>query len=88
MTIADTTTLAARSSANRYPVNIRLTVPFLPRPLFVTLIIGTERRGVERLREERLRHPLATRGNMTTMIGGWTIFTIAALFAALLITAV
>ena len=85
MTIAETTALTAQASVARYPVNIRLTVPFLPRPVFVTLIIGPERRASDRRREERKRHPLATRGNLATMIGGWTVFSVAALFATLII---
>ena len=88
MTIADTTALAAQPATPRYPVNIRLTVPFLPRPIFVTLIVGTERRAPERRRAERIRHPLTTRGNLATIIGGWTVFTVAALFAALVMASV
>jgi hypothetical protein len=88
MTISDATALAADTTIARYPVNIRLTVPFLPRSFFVTLIVGPERRAPERRREERLRHPLTTRGNLATMIGGWTVFTVAALFAAFVIATI
>ena len=48
----------------RYPVNLRFTIPFYPRPLFVSLIMGQEKRSEGRLREERIRHPLDTWGNI------------------------
>lgn len=70
-----------------YPVNIRMTIPFLPRRIFVTLIIGPERRGRDRLKAEREMCPLGTVGNMATLVSGWTIFIVAALFATLVIAA-
>jgi hypothetical protein len=75
------------SQPGHYPVNIRLTIPFLPRPFFVTLIIGPERRGRERLKAERELCPLGTWGNMATLLSGWTIFIVAALFAAFVVAA-
>ena len=81
-------TASARPHApGRYPVNIRLTIPFYPRPLFMTLIIGMERRGRDRLREERERHPLNTWGNLLTFVTTWSVVCIAALFALLVVTA-
>ena len=44
------------------PVNLRFRIPFFP--LFVTLIVGREKRSHERLREERIRHPLNIPGNI------------------------
>ena len=52
------------AAPSRYPVNLRCTIPFYPRPLFLTLIIGREKRGPERLRAERERHPIDTWGNI------------------------
>ena len=72
----------ANAEPGRYPVNLRVTIPFYPRPLFVTLIVGPERRGIERLREERKRHPVNTWGNLAVVAGAWTVFVMAALFAA------
>jgi hypothetical protein len=77
----------AEQSTVHYPVNIRMTVPFLPRRVFVTLIIGHERRGRARLQQERLRHPLNTWGNLATFVVTWTMFTIAALFTAFVMAA-
>ena len=89
MSIADANTDMTRAGARpgRYPVNLRVTIPFLPKPLFVTLIIGQERRGRHRLREERQKHPVNTWGNLATVVTSWTIFSIAALFAALVVSA-
>lgn len=70
-----------------YPVNIRITIPFLPRAFFVTLIVGPERRGSARLREERKRHPITTLGNLATIVTTLIILNISALFAAFVIAA-
>jgi hypothetical protein len=67
---------------SHYPVNIRLTWPFFPKPFFVTLVIGREKRGLARRKEERARHPLNTWGNLAVFVATWTIFSVAALFAA------
>jgi hypothetical protein len=76
------------ATPSRYPVNIRITIPFFPRPFFLTLIIGSERRGRDRLREERKRHPLNTWGNLATFILSWTVFSVAALFGAFVMAGV
>lgn len=84
MAISETAGYARNNPApGRYPVNLRVTVPFLPSPFFVTLIIGRERRGPVRRREERARHPVNTWGNLVTVATGWTVFSIATLFAVL-----
>ena len=44
MSIAETTS-RMQSTPGRYPVDIRVSVPFLPQPFFVTLVAGRERRG-------------------------------------------
>jgi hypothetical protein len=63
------------------PINIRLTIPFVPRPFFLAVIAGPERRGTARRRLERARHPLATWGNLATFIAASTICGTAILFA-------
>ena len=70
-----------------HPVNLRITIPFLPRSFFITLIIGPEKRGRERRRQERQRHPISTWGNLTTVITLSGMFLTAALFVALVIDA-
>ena len=84
MATTDATDARPRSytQPGNYPVNIRMTIPFLPRRIFITLIIGPERRGRDRLKAEREMCPLDTWGNMATLVSGWTVFTVAALFAA------
>jgi len=71
----------------RYPINLRITVPFYPRYLFVTLIIGSEKRGRDRLRGERDRHPVGTVGNLLVVTIALGVVSIAALFTALVATA-
>jgi hypothetical protein len=90
MTISDARmgpAVPAEASTVHYPVNIRVTVPFVPRPLFVTLIIGQERRGRARLKQERRLHPLNTWGNLATFVATSTVFTIATLFIAFVMSA-
>ena len=65
----------------RYPVNLRFTIPFYPRSFFVTLIIGPER-----LREERARHPINTWGNLFAVITSWSVLSVAALFTVLVVS--
>ena len=78
--------IRANTAPGHYPVNLRLTVPFLPRSFFITFIVGSERRGPQRLREERARHPVNTWGNVTTLVTLWVMFNVAALFVALVAT--
>jgi len=70
-----------------YPVNLRITIPFLPRSFFITLIIGPEKRGRDRLHEERQRHPINTWGNLATAVMMITVFAISALFTTFVIAA-
>ncbi len=50
-----------------HPVNIRLTIPFLKKRYYMTLVAGMERRSAQRLAEERLKHPLIKTGNVLMM---------------------
>lgn len=45
-------------------VNIRLTLPILPRRWYLTVVAGPERRSAQRRQVERRRHPLHTAGNI------------------------
>ncbi len=47
-----------------YPVNIRVTIPFLFGRWFFTLVGGPERRDPRRRAVERKKHPLFTLGNL------------------------
>ena len=64
------------------PVNIRVTIPFVPRPIFVAVIAGTERRSAARRRLERARHPLATWGNLAILVAASAVCGTAILFAS------
>lgn len=76
--------IRANAAPGHYPVNLRFTVPFFPRSIFVTFIMGREKRGPERLREERSRHPISTWGNLVTVATALVVFNVAILFAALI----
>jgi hypothetical protein len=79
--------LRANAEPARYPVNLRVTVPFLPKPFFITLIIGPERRGSERRRIERRRYPISTWGNLAVAVSACTVVSVATLFMAFVATA-
>ena len=49
---------------NDHPVNIRLSIPLPAGRWYVTVLLGRERRGAERRKEERQKHPLVTSANM------------------------
>jgi hypothetical protein len=88
MTIAYPNSEITRVGATpgQYPVNLRFTIPFYPQPLFV-MIIGREKRGRDCLREERHLHPIQTWGNLLTVAATWTMISISALFAVLVVSA-
>ena len=79
---ANTGVTALERAPSHYPVNIRVSFPFFTKPFFFTLIIGREKRGLTRRQQERARHPLNTWGNLAVFVATWTVFSIAALFAA------
>ncbi|WP_404382508.1 hypothetical protein [Caenispirillum salinarum] len=64
----------------RHPVDLRFSVPWFGRGLFVTLIAGTEKRSTERRVADRTRYPLHRIGNLLFLAG------IAALLYALVVT--
>jgi hypothetical protein len=70
----------------QYPVNLRFTIPFYPKSIFVSLIIGRERRSDARLRQERVKHPLDTWGNFTFAFFSGVMVSIAMLFFAMLLS--
>jgi hypothetical protein len=67
MSIAETAS-RMQVAQSKYPINIRISVPFLSYPFFITLIIGREKRGPTRLLQERERHPLNSWGNLATFV--------------------
>jgi hypothetical protein len=86
MSIVETTSRML-STPSRFPIDIRFSVPFLPHPFFVTLIAGPERRGSQRLIQERERHPLTSWGNLATFVVFSTLCGTAFFFASLVASA-
>jgi hypothetical protein len=84
MSIAEVSAATRPANPTRYPINLRITIPFFPRSIFITIIVGQEKRGRDRLAEERARHPVNTWGNVITVTMTLGVVSIAALFAALI----
>jgi len=86
-------TLAAAIAETRpwrqHPINIRLTLPWFSRRLFITLIGGVDRRNSERRARDRQAHPLSTRSNVIFLsivaVGLYAIAGVIAFLAALAI---
>jgi hypothetical protein len=72
------------TTSGRYPVNLRFTMPFYPRRLFVTLIMGQEKRSDDRLREERIKNPLNTWGNVVCAFCAGVLISIIMFYVALM----
>ncbi|WP_343867225.1 hypothetical protein [Caenispirillum bisanense] len=64
----------------RHPVDLRFTLPLFGRGVYLAVVAGAERRGAERRRDDRLRHPLHTLGNLAFLAA------VAALLYALVLT--
>ena len=71
-----------------HPINIRVSVPFLNRRYYVTVVGGEEKRSLERRRHDRHKYPLRTVANVFFMLGLGTIFYAAAILALALFSAV
>jgi hypothetical protein len=74
----------ADRTPGKYPVNLRFTVPFFPRSLFVTFIMGREKRSKQRRIEERAKHPVSTFGNLITVSTVLCTLQVAFLFVTLI----
>lgn len=70
------------------PVNIRMSVPFLGRRYFLTIVGGREKRSLERRAHERHHYPVRTVANVFFVLGVGTIFYILAIFALALHSAI
>lgn len=67
-----------------HPIDIRLSLPFLGKRYYLTLVGGVERRSAERLRRERVIFPLRTLGNILFLLGvGGTMVVVAVLLVSL-----
>ena len=55
-------------SSRRFPVDIRVSLPFVWRRYFITILAGPEQRSAERLEKERADHALWTFTNIVAII--------------------
>ncbi len=71
----------ARTWAADHPVNIRLSIPLGFGRYYVTILGGKERRGDERLADERRKHPLLKAGNVVVFAVVLTLSTVTGIVA-------
>lgn len=64
----DLEALFLRHDQRRHVVDLRLSVPWFGRGLYLVILGGSELRSRPRLRRERDRHPLLTLGNMLLVV--------------------
>lgn len=64
----------------QHPIDLRFSLPWFGRGVFVTLIAGREKRSAERRMTDRARYPLHRVGNVAFMLA------VAALLYALVVT--
>jgi hypothetical protein len=62
-----------------HPIDIRISLPFLHRRFYFTVVAGQERRHKDRVQADRQTYPLITAGNVMFSLGVATLFTLAAL---------
>ena len=54
----------SKTRTGGHKVNIRLSIPLFVGRYYLTIFLGTERRSRTRLKKERRKFPLVTRGNL------------------------
>lgn len=62
-----------------HPIDIRISLPFVNRRFYFTVVAGQERREKQRRHQDRHAYPLLTAGNVMFTLGITTLFCIAAL---------
>ena len=55
-------------SRRRLPLDIRVSIPFFRRRFFLVFLGGPEKRSLERLKRERVKHALWTLTNICTLV--------------------
>lgn len=72
---------ADQSNWSAHPVNIRVSMPFIRRRYYITIVGGEEKRSTERRGHDRNRYPLRTAANVFFFLGIGAIIYAAALIA-------
>ena len=65
---ADKPAAQAREWTSQHPINLRVSLPLPFGRWYVTLVAGRERRGKDRLKQERKKHPLETMPNLMFLL--------------------
>ncbi|MEO5372795.1 MAG: hypothetical protein H7840_00795 [Alphaproteobacteria bacterium] len=63
----------------RHPIDVRLSVPFIGRRFYFTMIAGEEKRNAARRRMERELRPVGTMGNLVFVLGIAALFYVMAI---------
>lgn len=77
--------LSHAPSWHRYPVNLRIGIPWFGRRFFITVVAGPDRRNPERAARERILNPLMTLPNVLFMISAGAFVAAAAIFMLFLL---
>ena len=65
--------------AGAHRVNLRVSIPLLPKRWYLTVLGGPERRTAVRRRVERIRNPVRTAGNLAFIfVTAMTFYTVGA----------
>ena len=78
---------AAGDGWGRHPVDIRVSVPWLGRRFYITVISGPERRPKDRRAADGATRPLVTAGNVLFAIGLTTVLFLGGALSILFLTA-
>ncbi|MCR4379106.1 MAG: hypothetical protein NUV50_13570 [Rhodospirillales bacterium] len=62
-----------------HPIDIRISMPFVRRRFYFTIVAGQERRRPDRRHADRQAYPLVTAGNIMFSLGITTMFILIAL---------
>ena len=78
---------ADQSNWSAHPLNIRVSIPFIRRRFYITVVGGEEKRSAERRTHDRNRYPLRTIANIFFFLGIGAVIYAAALFVLAVNTA-
>lgn len=78
---------ADQNTWSAHPVNIRLSLPFIRRRYYLTIVAGEEKRSLDRRSADRNRYPLRKIANLFFFVGLASVFYIIAIFALAVNTA-
>ncbi|OFX07572.1 MAG: hypothetical protein A2516_04870 [Alphaproteobacteria bacterium RIFOXYD12_FULL_60_8] len=73
-------TVMRETSWKSHPVDIRMSMPWVGRRIFLTIVGGMERRSSDRIKHEKTARPVRTMGNILFILGIAALFYMLAVF--------